>query len=391
MTNHEPPATSHQPRLPYWRLSGFYLLYFGVVGLFMPYWPLYLNSIGLTPEAIGFFLGVSSAMRIVAPNIWGWLADHQGRRMPIIRACLAASCILFVFLGLAKSLIWLLPLAALFGFFWTASLPQFEATTLTHLGESAYGYTRIRLWGSLGFILTVSWMGYYLELHPVTTLPWQILVVMSLCLLNSFIIPERVTGHVSIEHAPLTAVLKQRTVIVLLIACFVMQFSHAPYYAFYTLYLKHHGYTSTTSSALWSLGVIAEVIAFMGMRRLIVVAGERNLVAWSLMLATLRWSLTAQFVNYLSVLVIAQLLHAATFAVFHGAAIQLIHRHFPGRLQGRGQALYSSVSFGLGIAVGSVISGTMWKPIGAAPTFFMAAAATALAAVMCWMWLENGD
>ncbi|MEJ2760039.1 MAG: MFS transporter [Gammaproteobacteria bacterium] len=381
--------TDHEPRLPYWRLSGFYLFYFGVVGLYMPYWPLYLNSLGLTPQDIGLFFGISSAMRIIAPNVWGWLADRQGRRMPIIRACLAVSCVLFVFLGVVTSLIWLLLLAALFGFFWTASLPQFEAITLTHLGESTYAYTRIRLWGSLGFILTVSFMGFYLEMHPVSQLPWLILLVMSLCLLNSLTIPDRAAGHVHIEHAPLPSVLRQRTVIILLLACFVMQFSHAPYYAFYTLYLKQNGYASTVSSALWSLGVIAEVIAFLGMRRLILLVGQRNLIIWSLMLASLRWSLTAEFVNNLPLLILAQLLHAATFAVFHGAAIQMIHHHFPGRLQGRGQALYSSVSFGLGIALGSVISGAMWKPLGAGPTFLMAAASTAVAAVLCWVWLED--
>lgn len=385
MTSDAPRA----PAVPYWRLSGFYFFYFGVVGLYMPYWPLYLDDLGLTPQAIGIYFGVTSAMRIIAPNFWGWLADHRGARMPIIRSCLAASCILFVFLGLAGSLLWLVLIGAVFGFFWTASLPQFEATTLTHLGDSAYAYTRIRIWGSLGFILTVSFVGRYFELYPIATLPWIIIGVMGLCLLDSLVIPERATGHLPIAQVSLARVLRQRAVLVLLLACFIMQFSHAPYYTFYSLYLEKHGYAKSVIGAMWSLGVIAEMLAFLVMRRLILWCGLRHLLAWSLVLASLRWTMIALFVDSIVLLLLAQLLHAATFGVFHAAAIQLIHRYFPGRLQGRGQALYSSLSFGLGVALGSIISGAMWEPLGAAPTFLLAAAATAVAAVMCWTWLED--
>lgn len=375
--------------VPYWRLSGFYLFYFGVVGLYMPYWPLYLDNLGLSARAIGVYFGVTSAMRIVAPNFWGWLADHRGRRMPIIRLCLAASCVLFVLLGLAQSLPWLLLFGAVFGFFWTASLPQFEATTLTHLGDSAYAYTRIRIWGSLGFILTVSFVGSYFESYPIDSLPWVIIAVMGLCLLDSLTIPERATGHLPIAPISLAEVLRRRPVLVLLFACFVMQLSHAPYYTFYSIYLEEHGYARTVISAMWSLGVIAEMLAFLVMRRLILWAGLRGLLVWSLLLASLRWTVIALFIDSIGLLIVAQLLHAATFAVFHAAAIQLIHGYFPGRLQGRGQALYSSLSFGLGVAVGSVISGAAWESLGAAPTFLLAAASTAVAAGVCWLWLED--
>lgn len=375
--------------VPYWRLSGFYLFYFGVVGLYMPYWPLYLDSLGLTPQSIGIYFGVTSAMRLVAPNFWGWLADHHGRRLPIIRYCLAASCFLFVFLGLATSLLWLVLLGAVFGFFWTASLPQFEATTLTHLGERVHAYSNIRIWGSLGFIITVSLVSWYFEYYSVAGLPWVIVAVMVMCLLVSLVIPERTASHAHVVHEPLAAVLKKRTVFILLFACFIMQFSHAPYYTFYSIYLQDLGYSKPVTGAMWSLGVVAEVFAFLVMRRLILWWGLRRLMIMSLVLATLRWCLIAVFADSIAVLVFAQLLHAATFGVFHGTAVLLIHRYFPGRLQGRGQALYSSLSYGLGVSVGSVVSGAMWAPLGPEATFFMAAATTAVAAVLCWRWLQE--
>jgi len=375
--------------VPYWRLSGFYLFYFGVVGLYMPYWPLYLDSLGLTPQSIGIYFGITSAMRLVSPNFWGWLADRHGRRLPIIRYCLAASCVLFVFLGLATTLIWLVLLGAVFGFFWTASLPQFEATTLTHLGEKVHAYSNIRIWGSLGFIITVSLVSWYFEYYSVAGLPWVIVSVMVLCLLISLVIPEGATSHAHVAHDPLATVLKKRTVFILLFACFIMQFSHAPYYTFYSIYLQNLGYSKPVTGAMWSLGVVAEVFAFLVMRRLIVWWGLRRLMILSLVLATLRWCLIAVFADSIAVLIFAQLLHAATFGVFHGTAVLLIHRYFPGRLQGRGQALYSSLSYGLGVSVGSIVSGAMWVPLGPEATFFMAAAATAVAAVLCWRWLQE--
>jgi PPP family 3-phenylpropionic acid transporter len=387
--SHQPRATSPAPRLPYWRLSGFYLFYFGVVGLYMPYWPLYLDSLGLTPQSIGIYFGVTSAMRLVSPNFWGWLADHHGRRMPIIRSCLAASCFLFVFLGLVTSLFWLVLLGAVFGFFWTASLPQFEATTLTHLGERVHAYSNIRIWGSLGFIFAVSLVSWYFEYYSVAHLPWVIVAVMAVCLLVSLIIPERAASHAHAVHEPLAAVLKKRTVFILLFSCFIMQFSHAPYYTFYSIYLQDLGYSKPMTGAMWSLGVVAEVFAFLVMRRLILWWGLRRLMILSLALASLRWCLIAVFADSIAVLVFAQLLHAATFGVFHGTAVLLIHRYFPGRLQGRGQALYSSLSFGLGVSMGSLISGAMWQPLGAAATFFMAAAVTAVAAILCWRLLQE--
>ena len=375
--------------VPYWRLSGFYLFYFGVVGLYMPYWPLYLESLGLTPQSIGLYFGVTTAMRLVAPNVWAWVADHHGRRLPVIRACLAVSCVLFVFLGLATSLLQLVLLGAVFGFFWTASLPQFEATTLTHLGDRVHSYSNIRIWGSLGFILTVSLISWYFGYYPVAHLPWAIVLVMLLCLLVSLAIPERPAAQRHAAHQPLATVLKKRTVLILLFACFIMQFSHAPYYTFYTIYLQEHGYSKTLTGAMWSLGVVAEVFAFLALRRLIQWWGLRRLMILSLALAALRWGLIALFAGSLAVLVFAQLLHAATFGIFHGTAVLLIHRYFPGRLQGRGQALYSSISYGLGVAVGSVCSGAMWGPLGPMPTFLMASAATALAALLCWRWLRE--
>ena len=375
--------------VPYWRLSGFYFFYFAVVGLYMPFWPLYLDSLGLDAKAIGMFFTVTAAMRIVAPGIWGWLADHRGRRMLIIRLALVLAVVIFSAMALTASYPLLLLLGGAFGFFWTAALPQFEATTLNHLGDAGHAYTRVRLWGSLGFILMVFTLGRYFESRSIAQLPWLIVLVMTACCLNSLVIPERATGHLSLGGGSLATILKKPPVMPLLAICTLMQFSHAPYYAFYSLYLEDNGYSKIWIGTLWGLGVVAEIGVFLIMAGLIRWLGLRRLLMTSLLLAGLRWWLIGRFVGDFYILIAAQLLHAATFGVYHATLIQFIHRYFPGRFQGRGQALYSSLSFGLGIALGSFASGMLWDAAGPYPTFLMASVAALVGFFLCWKYVET--
>ncbi len=234
-------------------------------------------------------------------------------------------------------------------------------------------------------------IGYYFEWFPIEHLPLFITAVMLLCLLNTALLSEPAVTHNKRTHEPLSTVLRKPSVIVLLLAAFFMQFSHAPYYTFYSLYLAEHGYAKTVISAMWSLGVLAEVVAFLLMRRFIRLWGLRRLMIGSLLLAALRWWMIATFVDNMVLMLLAQLLHGATFGVFHAVVILLIHKNFPGRLQGRGQALYSSLSFGMGVALGSLIAGAMWEPLGATPTYLMAAFVTAVAALLCCKWLKESE
>ncbi len=84
-------------------------------------------------------------------------------------------------------------------------------------------------------------------------------------------------------------------------------------------------------------------------------------------MAVVRWVLIALFPQQLWLMLLAQLLHAATFGIYHATAIALIQRYFPGSHQGKGQALYSSLSFGAGGAIGAftaALSGSRWERAG---------------------------
>ncbi|OGT21969.1 MAG: MFS transporter [Gammaproteobacteria bacterium RBG_16_57_12] len=370
--------------MPYWRLSGFYLFYFASLGVLVPYWSLYLKSLGYSAVQIGELLAIIMATKIVSPNIWGWIADHTGKRMAIVRSgsLLAALAFLGVFLG--SGYWWLMGVMLLFSFFWNAALPQFEATTMTHLGDEPHRYSTIRLWGSIGFILAVAALGPVLEQHGATLVPAVLLILIMAIWLMSLLVPERAAGYLPLNHERLANVLRRPQVLALLLVCLLMQASHGPYYTFYTIYLEAHGYSRGLIGQLWALGVIAEVILFLALHRLVPRFGLRRLLLSALLLAALRWVMIGWFVDNLPLLIVAQLLHAASFGVYHGVAIQLIHRYFTGRHQGRGQALYSSMSFGLGGALGALYSGYAWDSLSPQTTFMLAALISLVSFVVAW-------
>ncbi|OUR73404.1 MFS transporter [Methylophaga sp. 41_12_T18] len=376
-------------KTPYWRLSGFYFFYFASLGVLVPYWGLYLQWLDFSAREIGELTAILLATRIVAPNIWGWIADHQGHRMRIVRFASLASVLSFAGILIDQSYFWIAMVMLVFSFFWNASLPQFEVTTLQYLGNNSHHYSKIRLWGSIGFIVIVAIVGQLLEFFEPSIIPYAVLISMAGIWLISLSVPESASRHLTIEHQPITTVLKRPEVIAFLTICFFVQISHGPYYTFYSIYLEQHHYSRSLIGQLWALGVIAEVIIFLMMHKWLPRFGIRTVLLVSLLLSTVRWLLIGFFPDKLPILLLAQLFHAASFGTFHAAAIAWVHQHFTGNNQGRGQALYSSVSFGAGGAIGSLFSGYLWLSPGPTITFSIAALASFIAWVIGMIWLKN--
>ncbi len=375
----------------YVRLSGFYLFYFATLGVLLPYWGLYLAALGLTPARIGELLGIVQITKLVAPNLWGWLGDRTGQRMRIVRwACLATALSFIGVYAVGGSFLGLALVTMLFSFFWNAALPQFEVVTLNHLGEQAHRYSQVRLWGSMGFIGAAVGMGPALGVWGISSVPLTLLGLFALLWLNSLLTPDAPQRRGDASPAPpITQVLRQPAVLAFFIACFLNQAAHAPYYGFFSLYLETLGYSREFIGLMWGLGVAVEVGIFAFMHRLLPQFGSRRLLLAALAVAALRWQLIGHFADDLPVLLFAQTLHAFTFGVFHAASIDLIQRFFPGALQGRGQALYSSLSFGAGSAAGSLAAGYLWQGWGPTVMFDLAAILAALGWLVAWRSLRT--
>jgi MFS transporter, PPP family, 3-phenylpropionic acid transporter len=366
--------------MPYWRLSGFYFFYFASLGALAPYWGLYLQSLGFTAAAIGTMMAIIMATKIISPNIWGWIADHTGKRMAIVRLGGLLSVLAFAGVFVSQEYWWLVVVMMVFSFFWNATLPQFEATTFSHLGEHTHRYSSVRLWGSIGFIVAVWLIGQQLDGSKISYLPMILMGLFITIWASSLIVPEEAAGHQHLTGEPLRVVLKRPEVVGLLVICFLMQLGHGPYYTFYSIYMQDHGYSLSFIGFLWALGVLAEVLIFMRMPKLVPMFGLKRLLIASLLIAALRWVIVALFPSSMPLMVIAQVFHAASFGLYHAVAIQLIHQYFVGQNQGKGQALYSSVSFGAGGAIGSLYAGYTWESLGTTTTFMIAAIVSLVAA-----------
>ncbi len=373
-------------KLPYWRLSGFYFFYFAFVGAMSPFWGLYLKSLMFSAVQIGVLMSLLQVMRIFAPNIWGHIADRTGKRTHIVQIAVISSVVVFLGVFISDSFWWLFIVMAALGFFWSASLPLVEAMTLSHLGERTESYGRIRLWGSVGFIVMVIGIGYALDYLPISWLPGAVWVVMLGMVVFARVIPESTILPSHTDHVPVWNIVRKPEVASLLIACLLMAAAHGPYYTFYSIYLVDHGYDKSTVGWLWALGVVCEIGIFLMIPRLFARISARRLILISFALAGLRFLLIAWGVDTPGLIIAAQTLHAFTFGTYHAAAVSLIHQHFQGRHQARGQALYTSISYGIGGAVGGLVSGLSWDSLGSTWTFSLSAMSAALAWAIYAVW-----
>ncbi|EKE16684.1 MAG: hypothetical protein ACD_10C00852G0003 [uncultured bacterium] len=373
--------------LPYWRLSGYYFFYFAFIGAFSPYFGLYLQSLNFSAWDIGLLMSQMQLMRLFGPNLWGWLADRFGRRMLIIRLAALISLAGFSAFFWLDKLPGMLVAMALLAFFWSAALPLVETLTFDHLREERGRYSRIRLWGSIGFIVAVMLTGALLDIAPPVAVVWVCWGVLLGILVFALAVPEApLVAHATADQS-IGQILRQPRVRALMAACFAMSAAHGAFYVFYSIHLAGHGYSKTEVGSLWSLGVLAEIVIFMLMARLSLRFSLRLILLVSFAAAVLRFLLMGWGVESVAIMVLVQLLHGLTFGAYHASAIAAVNEWFPGRAQGRGQALYSSLSFGAGGLVGALISGYTWESLGAGWTFTLGAVFAATGFGLVWGWV----
>ena len=371
--------------LPFWRLSGYYFAYFAFIGAFAPYFTLYLQSLSFSATDIAILMSLMQLMRIVAPNMWGWLAERSGRRMPIVRVSALASMLGFALFFVTTDFVGVFIAMALMSFFWSAALPLVESTTFNHLGREGHRYGTIRSWGSVGFIVAVLLIGYALDHLPVSALLWMSMLILAVILLFALLVPEAGKPSDSSTAAGLAGTLRQTHVLALFGACFFMSAAHGALYVFYSIHLVENGYGKSLVGWMWTLGVVSEIAVFLLMPWIAARLSMRAVLIVAFSAAVLRFVLIGWGVGSLAVLVFAQLLHGATFGAYHAAAITLVNKWFPGRLQARGQALYGSLSFGAGGMLGAMLSGLTWETVGAGWTYTVGSA-FALLGLVWLMW-----
>jgi PPP family 3-phenylpropionic acid transporter len=361
-----------------WRIAGFYFFYFAFVGAYAPYWGLYLTSIHLTAIEIGVLMSVQPVMRMLAPALWGWLAEHLRNRLRVVQAAAVASVLCYLGVFFTTRFWGMLFVLAAMSFFWSASMPLVEATTFSYLGKNTAHYGRIRSWGSVGFILADLALGYLFDYVAIRWVVWAGLMMMLGIMAFSRLLPATRAEPHHADHMPLMGIVAQPAVLAMFGACFLMAVAHGPYYTFFSIFLDEHGYAKSTVGLLWALGVVCEIGIFFLMPWLVRRCSLPRILAIGLAAAVLRFLLIGWGVEVLALILVAQALHAMTFGAFHAAAVASVHHIFPGRHQSRGQALYGSLTYGAGGMLGNLLSGPLWKYWGAAAMYSMSAAVALL-------------
>jgi PPP family 3-phenylpropionic acid transporter len=378
-------------KVPYWRLSGFYCLYFALIGCIMPFWGLYLQQQDFSVADIGILLALFSGVRIFAPNIWASLShllENFIAPIQLLRLGGVLMVVCFVAIYWATEF-WHYALIMLaYGFFWSAILPQYEILTLNHIKNDLDAYSSIRLWGSIGFIILVSVLGWVFDLISLNYLPAIMLFLMLAIVFNSFALPAPLKHKSENEKNENLNKGDDRKasginwgLISFLAIIVLIQISHGPYYVFFSIYLQQLDYSHWMIGLLWSLGVFSEIIIFWKIALFMQRWSLRELVILSLLLTAIRWLMTAYFAEVGPMLIVSQCLHAFSFGLLHVVSVKYIAIFYPDNQQLHGQALYSGLGFGLGGALGAYLAGIAWAAYGSV-WVFVGAAITALVALM---------
>jgi MFS transporter, PPP family, 3-phenylpropionic acid transporter len=364
------------------QLAAGYFWYFAALGLFVPYWPLYLAGRGFDALQIGLLMSVFAALRIVGPPAYAWWADASGRPLQLLRGAALASIACALAFPELDSLLAVALVLAVYSALWNGVMSIYDAHVLEQLGADAGRYGLLRLWGSVGFIASSLAAGAWLGGEQVASLPYALAGMIALTWLALLGIGPGRTMPQRGRPASLRPALRDPRVRVFLAVSFLMLLSHGAYYGFFSLYLELHGYSPTVIGVLWAWAVLAEISVFLLAPRLLARCSLRRLTLAALAATVLRWVLIATLPGQAAVMVLAQALHLASFGLFHLCSVNLARRLFPAGAAARAQALHGSIGYGLGGMLGAVLSGWIWQVVGPSAAFGAAAAAALLALLL---------
>ncbi len=356
-------AAQRRQLVPFAALSA---TYFAHIGFFNPYLPLWLKDLGLPIVVISLLTSVQSFTRVFAPYAWGALSDHTGERVRLLR--ISAAVALLSSAGLwFNGGAWWIGIVLLVLFTHTSSMMSLTEAAMAHLVAGDWGrYGRIRLWGSAGFMLTVFAAGAWFEGHGMKDFPAWTAVTLGGVLLCTWWLPDvrEKHAHADAVKEPIGPVMRQPVVRWFFAALLFHVMAHFSIYGFLSLYLDSLGYSKAMIGTLWAVSVLVEIAWFFAQGRLI---GALSMTRWLVVCgaATVaRMALTGGLGDWLLALFVAQVLHALTFASHHTACIAMVSHHFPGRLRGRGQALFTVIGYGCGGVAGVLAGGAVVSRFG---------------------------
>ena len=359
-----------------------YFLYFGVLGIFLPFFNLYCYHLGFSGLRIGVLSAVRSVALIVFPLIWGALADRLDARRPIYILCNFCSAIIWMLYLFTIDFWPMLAITIFYGVFYAPIISFLEAFTMDLLGKEKKSYGRIRAWGSISFIAVVLVLGRIIDLYSV-----EIIVVLILAgSLILSIISTRIPGFQNVKKKRLSGEansLLQRRVLVFLFCAFLMLVSHSAYYGFFSIHLENLGYGNTFIGLAWALASTAEILVMIRSDRIFSRFSIESVLIFSFMTAALRWLILFS-ARSAAVILLSQILHAVTYGTFHIGSILYIDRLAPEKAKTLAQAVNNAVSYGLGLMVGFFFNGYLYEITGSFTLFIISCQIALFGGLFFW-------
>ncbi|GJJ02086.1 MFS transporter [Duganella rhizosphaerae] len=370
----------------------FLFCYYAHAGTWTTYATLFFADKGMTVAQIGVLMSMTQVLRIVGPNVWGYVADHYDRRVLVLRMAGFAALVGFSGFFFGSTFSHFMLAMIVLNLFTSGQAPICEALMLSEMRGDLTFYGRIRMWGSIGFIVSVTLASYALEHYGIVALPWVAAALLVLTIGAAFRLQDVPRRVHKVAPPPLMSLLRRREVIAFFASTALMVAAHTSLYTFYSLYLERAGYSKTVIGAMWSLGVLAEVLLFYFQAPLFKRWGAKVMMYVTLAAALVRFLMIGFGPQVLWLLIVAQVLHAATFALHHSSCVMTLQRWFSGPLQARGQALYMSISYGVGGSLGGLFLAQWWERAGPQSVYYVAAVlvlGSALAAVLSYRWQQR--
>ena len=358
-------------------LGLFYLTSFAVLGVYLPYFNLYLEALGFSGLQIGILTLLLPLSSALVPTLGGVLADRLGRRRALIIVSSLLALLAFSLVPGARTFGATVAVIAVFATLRAPALPLVEASAMEISEAGGPPYGRMRVWGSLAFIVMALGTGSLVGLRGERAAVHLVILLLALNAVSSVLIPrEKIAAVAPAAPSSLGRFVRQPRVVLFLLACVLSQASHGPYYVFYSIHLEKSGYRPQAIGLLWGVAVGFEIVAMLSMPRILKRLGTLPTMGASVLLASVRWWICAVSVAPIA-MALAQMLHAATYAAFHVAAVTHTHHLFGGARRSSGQAVYGSATYGVGNLIGMFLSGVLYDRTTMS-NLFAGASATAL-------------
>ena len=366
-------------------LSLQYFLFFGVLGIFLPFFNLYCYHLGFSGFQIGGLFAARTGTTVIFPLLWGALADRYSVRKPLYVLCNFVCAGAWSFLLFTTDFYLMLVIVFCYGIFRAPVISFMEAFSMDILGDQKKSYGKIRAWGTVSFVTVVTVLGRVTEAAPVGIIIPLILAGVLMHSVSAFALPAVKDEPRRTKDA--AGLLGRKKILGFLFCAFLMLFSHGTYYGFFSIHLEEMGFGNTFIGFAWALASIAEITVMIGSNRLFSRFSLERVLVFSFFVAAVRWVMMYFAVSAAAVLV-SQLLHAVTYGAFHMASILYIDRVSPEGGKTLGQGINNAVSFGLGMMTGVFVSGYFFDLVGSAPLFIGSAAVAVAGGLILWAVLR---